>query len=188
MWKLITEIGMPPTRLVRYCCSVLKEHGGEGRFITTGVRWAESMARKNRAVLETFGKRKTRILLNDNDDRQMFETCQLKAKRICNPIIDWTDEDVWNFLKDQGIEGNPLYQCGFHRVGCVGCPMARRHGRMIEFAMWPKYRNLYIHAFDRMIERRKEKGLKTDWKTGYECFLWWMEDKNIVGQEKLEGF
>lgn len=35
MWKLIEEKGMPPTRLVRYCCSELKEKGGQGRGCKT---------------------------------------------------------------------------------------------------------------------------------------------------------
>lgn len=47
MWDLIPQKLMPPTRIVRYCCSVLKERGGAGRFIVTGVRWAESASRKN---------------------------------------------------------------------------------------------------------------------------------------------
>ena len=55
MWNLIPQKLMPPTRLVRYCCSVLKERGGSGRFITTGVRWAESVKRKNsRGIYETM--------------------------------------------------------------------------------------------------------------------------------------
>lgn len=41
MWSLIPQKLMPPTRLVRYCCAVLKERGGAGRFICTGVRSAE---------------------------------------------------------------------------------------------------------------------------------------------------
>ena len=47
MWELIPKKKMPPTRQVRYCCEVLKEGGGEGRFVVTGVRWAESGRRKN---------------------------------------------------------------------------------------------------------------------------------------------
>lgn len=55
MWNLIQQKLMPPTRLVRYCCSVLKERGGSGHFITTGVRWAESVKRKNsRGIYETM--------------------------------------------------------------------------------------------------------------------------------------
>ena len=59
MWSLIPQKLMPPTWLVRYCCSVLKETGGAGRFICTGVRWAESSSRKNnRGIYEKFGKTK----------------------------------------------------------------------------------------------------------------------------------
>ena len=37
-----------------------------------------------------------------------------------------------------------------------------------------------------MIQERKRKGLKCEWKNGYEVFLWWMEDKNISGQYSLD--
>ena len=38
MWALIVKKGMPPTRMVRYCCDVDKENGGKGRIVVTGVR------------------------------------------------------------------------------------------------------------------------------------------------------
>lgn len=61
MWSLIPQKLMPPTRLMRYCCSVLKETGGAGRFICTGVRWAESTSRKNnRGIYEKLGASKAR--------------------------------------------------------------------------------------------------------------------------------
>lgn len=47
MWNLIPRKKMPPTRIVRYCCNELKEVGGQGRLVVTGVRWAESPNRKN---------------------------------------------------------------------------------------------------------------------------------------------
>jgi len=47
MWNLIPRKKMPPTRIVRYCCKELKEVGGQGRLVVTGVRWAESPNRKN---------------------------------------------------------------------------------------------------------------------------------------------
>ena len=53
MWNLIPKKGIPPTRLARYCCSELKEKGGEHRMIATGVRWGESTKRKTREVYET---------------------------------------------------------------------------------------------------------------------------------------
>ena len=48
MWKLIPIKLMPPTRVVRYCCQVLKETGCANRYIATGVRWDESNARSER--------------------------------------------------------------------------------------------------------------------------------------------
>ena len=102
MWSLIPQKSIPPTRSKRYCCSVFKEVGGAGRMITTGVRWAESSKRKNtRGIYESMPRNLSKkiIINNDNDDkRQLFENCRLQAKRICNPIIDWTDQDVWEFI------------------------------------------------------------------------------------------
>lgn len=56
MWNLIPKKRMPPTRLVRYCCEVLKESGGEGRMTVTGVRWAESRNRKENQGIVTVYK------------------------------------------------------------------------------------------------------------------------------------
>lgn len=193
MWNLIPQKLMPPTRLVRYCCSVLKERGGAGRFITTGVRWAESTKRKNtRGIYETMPSDHTKkiILNNDNDDRRrLFETCTIKAKRVCNPIIEWTDADVWDYIEAEKIPVNPLYGCGFSRVGCIGCPMAGTAGRQREFARYPKYQEMYIRAFDRMLEERKRRGkMQGSWRagtTGRDVFHWWMEDGILPGQIEL---
>ena len=71
MWTLIPQKLMPPTRTVRYCCSILKETGGMGRMITTGVRWAESASRRNkRGIYESMPHDLSRkiIINNDNDD------------------------------------------------------------------------------------------------------------------------
>lgn len=185
MWSLIPQKLMPPTRLVRYCCDVLKEQGGKGRFLVTGVRWAESNSRKNnRGIYESTPRniKKKIILNNDNDDkRQLFESCALKAKRVCNPIIDWEDSDVWAYIRAEKIPVNPLYSCGFHRVGCIGCPMASA-ARWREFRRYPKYQAMYLRAIDRMIAERRRRGLPLTWENSEECFLWWMEDGNLPGQ------
>ena len=196
MWNLIPQKLMPPTRVVRYCCSVLKEGGGAGRFITTGVRWAESSSRKNnRGIYEKIGSTKaTKIILNnDNDDKRMlFENCRLKAKRVVNPIVDWRDADVWAFLEDAKSQLNPLYGEGWCRVGCVGCPMAGTKGREREFLRWPKYQQMYINAFDRMLEERKRRGkVDSTWRsgtTGRDIFNWWMEYDILPGQMDVFDF
>lgn len=179
MWDLIVQKKMPPTRIIRYCCAVLKETSGKGRAIATGVRWAESIKRKNnRGIYEDINKSKDKriILNNDNDDkRRWFERCELKAKTVINPIIDWTDVDVLDFLKEQKCELNPLYGCGFNRVGCIGCPMAGKK-RYNEFRRYPKYEQLYLHAFDRMLEARRAADMNDKWQAARDVFRWWLEE------------
>lgn len=191
MWSLIPIKKMPPTRIVRYCCDILKEQAGRGRFLVTGVRWSESTSRKNnRGVLEVQHKSKERrlTLANDNDEsRRLFETCQMKGKRVCNPIVDWPDQDIWDYLTDQKVQINPLYYEGCTRVGCVGCPIAGK-ARYHEFSMFPKYQGLYISAFDRMIKVRNDEGLQTEWQTGTDVFHWWMEDGVLPGQIEMEAY
>lgn len=179
MWSLIPMKMFPPTRIVRYCCTVLKERGGRNRAIATGVRRAESIARSKRGIYEDYNsdKKKKIILNNDNDDkRRWFERCQKQAKTIINPIVDWNDENIKDYIQSEKIDLNPLYCEGFRRVGCVGCPMAGKH-RYVEFRRYPTYKKAYIHAFDRMLSARiaNEKD-KTKWQTGYDVFRWWLEE------------
>lgn len=178
MWQLIIQKKIAPTRIVRYCCSELKERGGKGHFCVTGVRWAESTRRRaTRGIFEDAGRTKAegRILFEDNDeDRRELEHCIPKQKYICNPIVDWSEETVWRFIRDQELPYCSLYNEGFHRLGCIGCPMASKKEKLRSFERWPKYREQYIRTFDKMIAARKEAGLPTEWKTGEQVMQWWI--------------
>lgn len=206
MWRLIVEKLMPPTRKARYCCEELKERGGQGRMKVTGVRWAESVRRaESGAIVKVIGKPKTMqktaidmgveftvtkqngLIMNDDNDinRRFVEYCYRTTTTMLNPIVDWTDNDVWQFLKHYGCESNPLYQCGFKRIGCIGCPMANKH-RYTEFRLYPKYYQNYVRAFERMIEHRKERGFETEWQNGEEVMKWWLgEDVNQLTLEDI---
>lgn len=195
MWNLIVRKGTPPLRISRYCCSELKEPNGAGRIVVTGVRWAESSRRKEQSdVVKIIGKPKATeklaeelginyrvtnlggIVLNDDNDenRRMVEHCYRTRKTMVNPIVDWTDEEVWEFLHHYGCRSNPLYECGFKRIGCIGCPMASRQQRLSEFDRYPAYRKAYIHAFDKMLEKRRTDGKEAVWNDGQEVFDWWI--------------
>lgn len=192
MWSLIIKRGMPPTRLMRYCCSDLKEKGGKGRMKITGVRAAESVNRtRNAGMIKIIGKPKKvqklaenigtdysipkagGIVMNmDNDEsRRLVEQCYRTTSTMLNPIIDWTDDDVWEFLRHYGCPSNPLYQCGHKRIGCIGCSMQNDKKRIEEFDVYPKYKNLYIRAFDKMLTAHPKK--EYAWKTGVDVFDWW---------------
>lgn len=196
MWNLIVRKGTPPLRISRYCCSELKETGGKGRVTVTGVRWAESARRKaSWDVVAFIGKPKATqklaeelgadysiakqgaIVLNDDNDvnRRMVEHCYRTRKTILNPIVEWTDEDVWTFLHHYGCRSNPLYECGYARIGCIGCPMAGTRAREAEFARYPAYKQAYIRAFDKMLEKRRLDGRECFvWETGEDVFHWWI--------------
>lgn len=202
MWNLIPHKLMPPTRLVRYCCAHLKEIAGKGRLKITGVRWAESNARRESAgvvrmqgkplstqkMLEEWGlqHRVTRaggIVMNaqagDNDvvrDQADFvHQCYKDRSTTINPIVDWGAGDVWEFLRHYGCESNPLYKCGESRIGCIGCPMAGGKKQAAGLAAYPKYARNYIKAFDRMLAERKRKGKETteQWQSGLDVMKWW---------------
>lgn len=188
MWNLIPRKLMPPTRLMRYCCTELKEGGGKGRFIATGVRWAESAKRKKYGILEVPHKNSNKklTLMNDNDESRMaFESCQLKGKRIVNPIVGWQETDIWDYVSAEHICMNPLYDCGWKRVGCIGCPMAGKN-RITQFARYPKIKAAYVRAFDRMLAERQKRGLSCGWQTSVDVMHWWMEDGVLPGQMVLE--
>ena len=193
MWRLIPEEKTPPTRLARYCCKILKEDGCAKRYIATGVRWDESAKRKNRGEFEKISRRSEgrerfsqTILMNDNTAyRRMTELCMQKSKMVVNPIIDWTDAEIWDYINSEHIQTCELYQCGYSRVGCIGCPMAGKR-RWKEFADFPKYKDAYIRAFGRMLEARCKSGKEMKWRNAEEVFLWWMEDDGIPGQIEMD--
>lgn len=181
MWSLIVKNKMPPTRLYRYCCKELKESAGKGFVTVTGVRWAESANRKNNQALITISNtKKNNQLLNYDDDkaRRMTEHCYRTQKTMLNPIIDWTDEEVWEFIKGYGIPYCSLYDCGYKRLGCIGCPLSTNREKELE--EYPKYRENYIRAFERMLKNRKGD---IGWKTGEEVMDWWLGKKKLTPDE-----
>jgi len=200
MWRLIEKNTMPPTRMARYCCEKLKEGGGQGRVVITGVRWAESKNRrdnqghvtiigrskKHNQMLEDIGANfqstpKGGVVLNlDNaDTRRAVESCYRTNKTLVNPIIDWDDSEVWEFLNDYAkVPHCCLYDEGFKRIGCIGCPMGGSKSMMREFERYPKYKDLYIKAMQRMVETHPDQIKIATGKTVNEkanaIMNWWL--------------
>lgn len=154
MWQLIEEKGMVPTRRIRYCCAILKEGSGSGRMVMTGVRKDESSRRAKRGKVEGC----------------IYDS----TKTFIHPIFDWTEKDVWDFIHSEKLPFVSLYNDGFSRVGCIGCPLAGAKNMVMEFRKYPKYYNAYLHAMARMLETRRKKGLKTKWKTPEDVMKWWI--------------
>lgn len=157
IFQLIRENGMPPTRVARFCCRLLKEQGGRGRVIITGIRWEESPQRSNRREYEKDTKSESYIL---------------------NPIIAFASDEIWEYIHNNHLPYPSLYNEGFHRIGCIGCPMGNKQ-RYKQFERWPQFKKAYYNTFQKIINDRKAKG-KEDTKGYYKdvdtLWSWWMEE------------
>lgn len=143
---------MPPTRLQRWCCRLYKEAGGDGRTVVTGVRASES------------GKRA---------GRRMVEQCMRGGdKRYLHPILDWSDADVWEYVGKYGLTVNPLYAQGYHRIGCLLCPMSRDTER--DRHACPRLYEAWHRAVVRCWERRVAEGRPVRQASGEDFWQWWL--------------
>ena len=131
-FQLVREKGLP-SRYARFCCAYLKEYKVMDNQII-GVRRAESTKRAKRYKEPT----QCRIYSNGEHANLIF------------PILDWTNDDVKNYILDRGIRCHPLYydENGDFRVerrlGCIGCPLASKAKE--DFKKYPRFVKAYIDA------------------------------------------
>jgi phosphoadenosine phosphosulfate reductase len=128
MMKMVAEAPkVPPTRVGRWCCERYKEYGGRGRVRIFGVRAAESPKRAGRW-------------------REVSAGTDLGTV-IC-PIVYWSDDQVWEFIRWFRVPYCSLYDEGFTRLGCVGCPLASKQNIEREFARWPRFEANWRRAIE----------------------------------------
>lgn len=174
-WRLVEKTRMLPTRRTRYCCSVLKEATSPGRVTLTGVRREESARRANRQVLDINKKPRQfdEFERRDKIDVQCFGGG--KEKITVNPILDWTEADVWQYLNDVvNVPHCELYDKGRRRVGCLFCPMKSYREIVDDMKRYP-------HQFERLKETvakiaESSKLFPNDPKAFLE---WWLSDKSV---------
>lgn len=168
MWQLAVEPSqfMLPTRTIRWCCEQLKERGGHDRMVLTGIRWAESYRRARRKMLE-FSR-------------------QDRSKRFLHPIIDWTDDDVWQFIREEKVPYCSLYDEGSKRLGCILCPMVGGWQLQQQIERWPKMVQVWRNTARRIIEVKQARGLPTlnNYQTGDEYFNWWISREGFKGNQE----
>ena len=126
-------------------------------------------------------------LTNDNDEaRRVVEQCYQRHKTTLNPIIDWMNAEVWEFIHAERAEYCGMYDCGFSRLGCIGGPMAGIHEKEREFLRWPKYRDMYLRTFKKMLDlRERDNLLTTAWTGAEDVFRWWIGYDDLPGQIDL---
>ena len=161
-----------PTMRVRWCCAEYKETAGAGKVTLIGIRKAESARRAKRNEVEINNRkfsgdldgleeyRKTRnrekrgrkpkgnreVTIVNADGERVLGCIRGKESLLISPIIDWTDDEVWEFLDALGVSHCSLYDEGWHRIGCIGCPMSSHKQKMIENKRYPHVKRGWIKA------------------------------------------
>lgn len=109
----LCEIIGPPSRVMRWCCTVFK----------TGAitRYINSMYKNKIKILTFYGIRRSESLSRSKYDRES-DSPKITKQRTISPIIDWFDIDVWLYILTRKIDFNYAYRLGFSRVGCWCCP------------------------------------------------------------------
>ena len=136
----------------------------------TGIRWAESANRQS---------------------RMMIERCAPLRKRMLHPIIDWSDDDVWGFIRQEQVSYCWVYDERFDRLGCILCPSECNPDRIqMQMDRWPQFVAAYKNTFDKLVRLRRAAGLKCTWADGQEMFDWWIDRKRRkrASDEQLRMF
>ncbi len=140
-----------PTTGLAYCCEDYK-HDAKNVYPCTilGIRRAESKARSKRKTFEV--KNKTLLKKQNAVFREYFnENCTgIGSTSIIQlkPIVDWSDEEVWNYIKRHNIPVNPEYT-HTNRVGCVICPKAQFYSNYYALMKYPKLIDCVIRVRDK---------------------------------------
>jgi len=82
-------------------------------------------------------------------DMQMIETVTLNGLIKLNPLINWTEEQVWDYIKKNSVPYNKLHDKGFASIGCQPCTRAIAPGEDIRSGRWwwedPEHRECGLH-------------------------------------------
>ncbi len=155
-WKrMMTEA--PPMRTSRWCCEVIKEAGGIGRVKLLGMRRKESVSRKDYCIIQKH--------------RKYPNTSWML------PLVDWDNNEVWEYIKLRDLSYCPLYDEGYARLGCVLCPFESASVTKKNIVRFPKITHAWRRAFDRYFQIRIDRGTPLQWETAQDFWEWWISRK-----------
>lgn len=169
-----------PTRIARWCCAEFKETAGAGRVTLLGVRKAESVNRSKRQVFERVHKNPNKRRQWDFDQFSEHEETMVqcmgngKEKIVVSPILDWSDENVWEFLNEVvRVPHCELYDRGHKRIGCILCPMASYKQKISDANEFPHVKNKWLEVI------RQLKFTHHTELTPEQRFDWWLSGISI---------
>lgn len=179
IYEMAMKKHMLPTMRIRWCCAEYKETSGVGKVTLIGIRKEESARRAKReeVSMNIKGKRKEYSFDQWSEHEEKMVACVGgKDKILVSPIIHWTERDVWEFLNANGIPHCELYDQGYHRIGCICCPMSNRKQKLKDIERWPHVKSNWIKAIQWLIDNGYTNHNYSDAETG---FRWWISGKSF---------
>ena len=157
-FKLMQKNGYP-SRFARYCCRLLKERY-DSDIVIQGIRASESKARADR--------------YKEPEQCRVYD--KKHKSRVYMPILQWTDEDVREFVTERGVKCHPLYykEGQFdvtQRLGCIGCPLQYSGKRIKQFKQYPQYVRLYIKNAQKWYDAHKGNGKTYKYDNAIDAFV-----------------
>lgn len=86
--QLCEQLG-PPSRVMRWCCTVFKT-GAIQRKITT-------LFRDKKRILTFYGIRRSESTSRSKYERES-DSPKIAIQKTVSPIIDWLDYDIWLYI------------------------------------------------------------------------------------------
>lgn len=134
-----------PSRFRRHCCSVLKEYKILD-YAILGIRKSESTKRAK--------------LYKEPEYCRMYSKKE-KCRQYL-PILEWTDNDIVEFIRERNIHCHPLYYIDGkfninQRLGCLCCPLASKRKRIEQFKQYPNMVKLYIKGGGEWFKKNHEQ-------------------------------
>ena len=127
----------------RECCRIRKVEP-LGRALAGNKAWVTGQRRAQSS---------TRAALDVQED----DTAHGMAK--FNPLADWSEQDVWNYIRDHQVPYNALHDQGFPSIGCAPCTRAVQPGEDVRAGRWwwenPDSKECGLHMVDGKLIRIK---------------------------------
>lgn len=170
-FQLIEEKGVP-TIMRRWCCALYKETAGLGCVVLTGVRKDESRKRATYEEISRWSRMKDKRGSVDIEkmEANKFQCVNGKDKFLIYPILEWSEKDVWEFIKQRDLPINPCYKLQ-GRVGCVFCPFSKGRDVRTYCNTHPRLRQALIHAIERYMKRNEGEQKKLSAEEYFDCWL-----------------
>lgn len=177
--QLVAKKGMP-TIGRQFCCERIKERISAGNTTLLGIRAQESRRRAKYDVISIASNRvEHRDKPHGRDDEWLqavsHECIKGKDQVKILPIFDWTEEDVWEFIRQHNLPVNPMYET-FGRVGCMFCPFASAAQVEVYEQKYPKFKAALLRAIEKNLEYRGEH----PFKDAEQYYRWWKSKKSIA--------